>query len=45
MQRYEGLWPRHESSDLYWIASRLDKAFLPVSNALEARPVTRALFA
>ncbi|MBV8627349.1 MAG: alginate lyase family protein [Paraburkholderia sp.] len=45
VEGYAGLWQRHESSDLYWIASRLDQAFLPVSNALEAKPVTRALFA
>jgi Alginate lyase len=42
---YAGLWQREESSNLYWIASRLDPEFTRMADALGADPVIRALFA
>ena len=42
---YAGLWEREEASNLYWIASRLDPEFTRMAYALNADPVTRALFA
>jgi hypothetical protein len=42
---YSGLWQRDEASNLYWIASHLDRRFTRMADTLDAQPVVRALFA
>ena len=42
---YAGLWEREEASNLYWIASRLDREFTRIAESLDPDPVIRALFA
>lgn len=41
---YSGLWQREEASNLYWIASRLDRRFTRIAGALDAQATVRALF-
>jgi hypothetical protein len=40
-----GPWQRSRAVDLYWIASRLDPAFLTLAQTLDVHPMVQALFA